>query len=94
MRPSSRHSGLLTVPNLSFALVTEGRVSGTHRVSSHHSSGISAFIEHSPAPSPRWGSAESQRDVDWVRVGSSRMDDADWQESAGVLPYGESLQTG
>lgn len=94
MRPSSRHGGLLAVPNLSFALVTEGRVSGTHRVSSHHSRGISAFIEHSLAPSPRWGSAESQKNVDLVRVGSSRMVDADGQESAGILPYGESLQTG
>lgn len=71
MRPSSRHSGLLDVLNLSFALVTEGRVSGTHRASYHHSCGISAFIEHSLAPSPRWASAESQKNVDWVGVGSS-----------------------
>lgn len=71
MRPSSRHGGLLTVPSLSFALVTEGRVSGTHRASSHHSCCISSFIEHSLAPSPRLGSAESQKNVDSVRVGFS-----------------------
>ncbi len=63
-------------------------MSGTHRVSSHHSRGTSSLIEHSLTPSTRWASAESQKNVDPVRVGSSRTVYADWQESAEVPPYG------